>query len=362
MKVIMLITDLSAPGTGMQFAHLARLLKSEGCEVEAVSLMDKGEPGQWLEGHGIPASCLGISGVLSSWRLLKLAFMIIRSRPDILQTWNFHANIAGKALGFFCGARFVVSALRGPETPGRMELERVTSFLSSRILVNSGWLASRLKLLAFGTSRFETVGNFFDSSSIAFKERKPPRKGERWRLLFLGRRSFHSGIPALIHALKLLHDSGYDFEASLVGASEKSFDGELEGKIAEMNLSGRVSALPPVGHSKVPELLERFHLILLPNMFNWTPNTLNEAFASGLPAVASDIEGIGEMLKDGSEGLLAKPGDPVSICEKISRALYDYPAALQRARHANKLLKERCKPETVCKKYLDVYMGLFSGG
>ena len=49
--------------------------------------------------------------------------------------------------------------------------------------------------------------------------------------------------------------------------------------------------------------------LLMPSDFEGTPMTLLEAMASGLPVIASGVDGIAEVCTDGHDALLVPPGD-----------------------------------------------------
>ena len=48
---------------------------------------------------------------------------------------------------------------------------------------------------------------------------------------------------------------------------------------------------------------------------------LVEAMAAGVPIVATDIPGYREVVRDGVEGLLVRPNDPVALADAVRRLL-----------------------------------------
>ncbi len=359
MKILFIASDLSRPGQGGQLVRLAEAAKAAGHETSVVSLKPGGENAARLAAAGMETRTLE----LKSWRLAfngpRLAWTILRRRPDIVQTWGFEANVSGKLLGFLMGARFVVSSLRGPEMPKVMEMERVSSFLSAKTLAPSSWLANLAK--SAGISRAQAVAPGLSCELEAFKakeRRRPASKSDKWHLLFLGERSAESGVPALLAALDAMARGGLNFKAELVGGAAPGFDFELESRIKELGLGGKVFIEPPVPHGKVPALMEKAQLLIAPNVFNWTPNTILEAFASSLPVVATDIEGVGELVRDGRTGRLARPLDPNSLLEKISLALGDYEQSVKMAREALRAVKEGHSAEKAGASHLEAYREL----
>jgi len=58
----------------------------------------------------------------------------------------------------------------------------------------------------------------------------------------------------------------------------------------------------------MPELYQALDLLLLTSHFEGTPLTVLEAMAMGVPVVASQVDGVAEVLEDGREAILVSPG------------------------------------------------------
>jgi glycosyltransferase involved in cell wall biosynthesis len=357
MKTLFLASDLAAPGQGMQLASLAAASKSAGNETRVISLgKTPGEPGAFLEANGIKAECLGARSWLLPVGLLRGALKVLLFRPDILQTWGFSANISGKAIGFFCGAKATISSLRSPDTPKRLEAERISSFLCARTVASSKWLGELAKACRISRDGSETViPNSCDASAFKFKERRPPPKDKRWKILYLGKRCPETGLPELLHALGALTRAGLKLKAVFAGEAAPGFDAGISTLVKDLGLETNLELKGPLKREETARLFENAHLLVAPNVFDWTPNTIMEAFASGLPVVATGIEGVGELVVDGRTGRLAVPMEPASLARKIADALGDYDSSMRMAREAAKLLRERHSPAAVNAAYLKLY-------
>jgi len=355
MKILFIASDASLPGQGGQAVRLALAAKAAGDQTSLISLKPLGQEAKKLSEGGVEARSLPVGG----WRLAlnapRLALAILFKRPEIIQTFGFQANILGKILGFLFGARLVVSSLRSPEPPKMLEMERVSSFLSAKTLAPSAWLASLALRAGISKSQVLKAPLSCDLEAFKAKERhKPHSKDSKWQILFLGERCNETGVPLLIAALDALAKGGVHFKAELAGKAHPAFDFELSARVKELGLESKVSIEPEVPHEKVPALMAKAHLLVAPNVENWTPNTILEAFASSLPVVATDIEGVGELVRDGKTGRLAKPLDPGSLLEKISLALGDYERSVKMAREAHRLAAEEHSVEKACAESLAI--------
>src|SRR5262249_53275213 len=73
----------------------------------------------------------------------------------------------------------------------------------------------------------------------------------------------------------------------------------------------------------VPELLRTLDVFLLTSLWEGLPGSLVEAFLSGVPAVASQVDGVGEVVREGVNGFLVPPGNTAAMAAAVIRLLKD---------------------------------------
>jgi glycosyltransferase involved in cell wall biosynthesis len=102
-------------------------------------------------------------------------------------------------------------------------------------------------------------------------------------------------------------------------------EGPEKTKLEEMGQKlGIASRVRFLGFVKdMPELYQSLDLLLLTSHFEGTPLTVLEAMAMGVPVVASQVDGVKEVLEDGRDGYLAPPGNREAFVEKVCRVLQD---------------------------------------
>jgi glycosyltransferase involved in cell wall biosynthesis len=92
------------------------------------------------------------------------------------------------------------------------------------------------------------------------------------------------------------------------------------------------------------------------------PQSLLQAFATGVPVVASDIGGIPEVIGDDEIGLLVKAGSAADLASGIERVLADPGAARRRVHAARALVEERFAHTAMMTRLLDLYQELVGAG
>lgn len=85
----------------------------------------------------------------------------------------------------------------------------------------------------------------------------------------------------------------------------------------------------------VPELMNTFDIFTLASLWEGLPRVLPQAMATGLPIVATAIDGNAEAISDGINGLLAPPGKPVALAQQVLNLL-ENPHLAAKLAHAGK--------------------------
>jgi glycosyltransferase involved in cell wall biosynthesis len=128
-------------------------------------------------------------------------------------------------------------------------------------------------------------------------------------------------LALLLAACASLRDRGVDFHAVIVG--EGRMRAELEATIARLALASHVRLVGAATQEGVLSHLRRAAAVALTSDSEGLPVSLMEAGACGVPAVATAVGGVPELIEDGVTGLLAKPGDPQSVAAALERVICD---------------------------------------
>jgi glycosyltransferase involved in cell wall biosynthesis len=95
--------------------------------------------------------------------------------------------------------------------------------------------------------------------------------------------------------------------------------GEVEALATELEISQQL-VLTGLRRD-VPELMAAFDIFVLSSLWEGLPRVLPQAMATGLPVVATAIDGNTEIVQDGVNGLLTPPGEPDALARAVLRLL-----------------------------------------
>lgn len=133
------------------------------------------------------------------------------------------------------------------------------------------------------------------------------------RGLFAGRLSEQKGLPYLLEGIELARSRGVKVRVDIAG--EGPMLTYVEAYIAEHGLMDSVQLLG--FRSDIDELLKESDFLLLPSLFEGFPVIILEALASGTPVIASAVNGVPEIVRDKTNGLLIEPSSSQSLCDAI---------------------------------------------
>jgi len=121
-------------------------------------------------------------------------------------------------------------------------------------------------------------------------------------------------------------------------------------------LSGQ--AWLPGARADVAQLLPRFTLFVLPSIAEGTPVTLLEAMACGLPAVASRVGGIPEVVDDGVTGTLTPAADNIALADALEAYVTRPELLAAHGRAGRAKAEQHYSIETMVAQYSRLYRAL----
>jgi glycosyltransferase involved in cell wall biosynthesis len=183
-----------------------------------------------------------------------------------------------------------------------------------RLITPSRFVAEQYAANGIASEQLTVLQNGIDLENFS-----PGQRGTaRLTLGFIGHLGKHKGLEILLHALSLMDAS--KVRLLIVGTGEEA--GPLQMFCHERGLDPYVTFCGHVDNHRIAAIYQQIDLLIVPSIWpENSPVTITEAMASGIPVIASDIGGIGEMVEDGVTGYLVPLRDSLAIAERIGRFL-----------------------------------------
>ena len=165
-------------------------------------------------------------------------------------------------------------------------------------------------------------------------------------------------IDAFIRLRKRMAARGAAPRLAMIG------DGELHQQaIAMLRDAGLAEAAwLPGSRDDIPELLQSMDIFVLGSLREGISNTVLEAMATGLPVIASDTGGNGELIAAGVNGALVPPGDSQALADALDVYLKDPERRRQHGRASRDRAVSRFSLETMVENYRMLYQSAYQVG
>lgn len=194
----------------------------------------------------------------------------------------------------------------------------MASFVITCTRYNKQYLS---RLSRGSTTSVHCVYHGIDVKLFSETGRKNKTAKEPYLLMTVARMTEKKGLPTVYAALKILQDKGIAFNHTLVGDGDER-DGILR-LIKKLGLQNSCRWAGTQTHHEVLELFRESDLFILGCKIakngdrDGIPNVLVESLAMKVPAVATTVSGIPEILENNTTGLTVPPSDPQRMADAI---------------------------------------------
>ena len=305
MRVLHVIVGLNVGGAELM---LKRLVDSETpnneLEHSVISLTDLGTLGPKLQAVGVPVQALGLTAFYAiPFALIRLVGLMKACRPNIVQTWMYHADLLGGIAARLAGIKKVIWGIRTTDVAAggsrsTLLVRKACAMLSHRVpmtIVCAAEASRRAHTnLGYDSTRMEVVPNGFDFSSlqVSFGQRQVVRAHcgvEAGELVVgcLGR--FHKAKDQenFILAAAMVAAANPMVRFVMVGRGIDASNTELAHWISATGFANRFVLLNE--RADVPACLAAMDVFCLSSRTEGFPNVVAEAMAMELPCVVTDV-------------------------------------------------------------------------
>ncbi len=219
--------------------------------------------------------------------------------PDAAMVDVSHADLALQRAALHGRARFI-----------RRVLERATGLVApsrflKQLFLSHGYADAQMLHLPYGVD--PTGGSV----------RPQPVAGPGTLTLgFFGSVNPQKGLEILISAFRQHRAPAFRL---VVRGNMTHFPKYAKRVRAFAELDARIDFRGPYGHGELADALSSIDVLVVPSVwYENTPFVVLEAFSAGRPVIASDLGGLSELVRDGSNGRTFRAGDPGALMNVLS--------------------------------------------
>ena len=335
MRVLHVITGLDVGGAEQMLRRLI-LGGERNADIDhiVISLTTLGEIGEVLRAAGIVVETMGMRGarhVPSVIRRLRDRVRVLR--PDIVQTWMYHADLIGGVAARLAGHRAIIWGIHATHlAPGAPASTRAARWLGARLsrripaaivcVAESSHTAH--EQLGYDVGRCVVIANGFeiDAPAVAPDQVREFRSGlgiaaDEPVVGTVGRYDPHKDYPTLIgDAARVLRDRP-QARFLMVGRGLDRANAEL---VASLERSGVAERFLLLGsRSDIPLCLAAMDIFVLSSRAEAFPLVVGEAMAAGLAVVVTDVGDSARVV--GETGRVVPAQDPEALAVAITQVL-----------------------------------------
>ena len=334
-KMVMhIITGLNNGGAE---ASLFRLITYDTQNTHIViSMMDEGKYGKPLQEQGTVVHCLNMHRGKITYQGLRKLWMLLREiKPDVIQTWMYHADLVGGIFAKLQGISCVWNIRHSDLSPQKTSLSTRTvarlcallsHFLPAKIVACAQQAAIVHQKIGYKKNKFITIPNGYNFEQFHVKEADINTLSKSLNLpntlsilglvaRFDPQKDHHN----LIQALKIIHDQNIPFHCLLVGKDISPDNKTLFSWIEEAGLIEQISLLGQ--RDDIPLIMHRLDIHSSSSSGEAFPNVLAEAMLCGIPCVTTNVGDAALIV--GDTGWVVPPSNSQALADAILTAIQE---------------------------------------
>lgn len=335
MKIVHIIVGLGIGGAELALKRLIEaLIDSPNYHHRVISLTTVGDVGAQMQALGVEVHAIGMRSARDiPFMLWELTRLLRAMKPDVVQTWMYHADLLGGLAACLAGIRNIVWGIR--TTHVDVKRSRATSFVRHVCARLSHYLPHTIVCVAqtalkshvaigYDASRMVVIPNGFDLSRLVAttEQRQSLRAHCSFDINvvvvgFLGRFHPDKGQCNFVQAAGLLAKENENVHFLMVGRDLDTNNVQLNRWISDTGFTERFVVLGE--RSDVPMCLAAMDVFCLSSQTEAFPNVVAEAMAMGLPCVVTDVGDAAMLVAD--TGIVVPKENPEALAIGMGQLL-----------------------------------------
>ncbi len=334
MKVLHIITGLTQGGAESALFRLTTYRKDTLVKNVVISMVDFGVYGNQLEYAGIETYMLGMPrGRLTLKGIIKLWTLIRKIKPDIVQTWMYHADLIGGFISRLAGYSNVLwgivhfnldrdVASRTTRWTAKV-CALVSHFIPKKIISCSVSATLVHQKIGYDTTKFLTIPLGYDLSELKRDDLSREKLRTIWGIdknavVFgcIARWNPQKDHLNLLKAFDMLSKNSKNVYCIMAGREIDNNNLDLAELVKLTNKDNKnLILIGVIDH--IPSLMSAIDVHVLPSLGEAFPNVVPEAMACETPCVVTDVGDAALIV--GDTGWVVPPGNS----EGLANALFE---------------------------------------
>lgn len=217
-----------------------------------------------------------------------------------------------------------------------------------KIIACSEAVKNELLNLNYPSNKIQVIFNGVNFSKFNAKEEKDEND---FIIGTIGRLSKYKGINYFIEAIPQVIRHFPECKFWIIGDGDQRKN--LIALSERLNIGGKVEFIAATVN--IEAYLNRLKILVVPSISEPLGIVAIEGLANRLPIIASDIDGLREVIEDNTTGFLVPPKSPSAIAEKIIHIINNYARAKEVANRGYEEARKRFEINIVAKKLAELY-------
>jgi len=334
-RVVHIIIGLNVGGAELM---LKRLIDSHNTNNSikhfVISLTNMGPVGRQLMDTGIAVYSLGITNLINvPFAFFELRNLLVKIKPDIVQTWMYHADFFGGIVAKSIGCDNILWNVRSTNIHKggskitiviRKICAKLSNYIPRKIICAAeasriehekvGYAKNKMVVIPNGFKHKTAVNKYF--SKIDFRASVGLQKGHAV-VLSVGRFSEVKDHKTFINAADLVAEIIPNVQFLMVGRGVTRENHNLMRMLKEVKNPDIFVLLGE--RDDVTDLMLASDIFCMHSKTEGFPNVLGEAMLCGLPCVSTDVGDAKYLLNNSS--WIVQPSDPNELAHKLYQLL-----------------------------------------
>jgi len=355
-KIVYILPTLDRGGAERFLADLILNLNRQIYEPTLI-LFKRG--GDWLAeltAENVPVIILDKKRRLDLKNFWQLFWTLKKLKPQIVHT-QLGGDLYGRLAARILKVPVIISTEQNVNPDAKPLIsffKKLTSHWADKIVAISQAVRDDvINRYQIPIEKVTVIYNGLEIKKFLNNEREIPVSQESIRVGTIGRLEPQKGQTVLIKAWGMINQPTWSCHL----AGEGSLTAELTQQITRANLNQQVKLIGPI--TNVALFLKELDIFVLPSLWEGLGIVLLEAGLSGCPIIASQVDGVTEIINE-KTGWLVPAGDAEILAQKIvwlGNNLSD-PAVQDKTIHLKEKIIQKFSITRISEQYSELYQSL----